>query len=204
MSPWRKAFWTSYGIALRRSRTDTRARLIVFRISVLFLAIAANVLLWLLPLRSEEGIWLFAFNGGVLGLAIIMRLLLLRSNRRRTEMLSFSLTEPGGRTLPRRGEVSDSVRTYLTERALTIGSLVSRAASEIFIRHNELAPGLTVITRQQQNALLRRAGLWISSNRPNWHSRPQRTDNGPRNRLTSSTGVNSCASFGGSSESTPN
>jgi hypothetical protein len=160
MSPWRKAFWTTYWVALRRSRKDKRARLIAFRISVLFLLITANVLLWLLPLRSDGGIWLFAFNGSVLGLAIIMRLLLLRSNRRRAEMLSFSLTAPGGRTPQRTSDVSENVRAYFEERALMIGSLVSRAASEIFIRHKELAPGLTVITRQQQNALLRQAGLW--------------------------------------------
>jgi hypothetical protein len=98
--------------------------------------------------------------GVVLASAILTRFLLSRSNRRQDEMLSYSLTGGHKRTSEGTTYVTPTVRRYLQERAAILASLLARAASEIYIQHNELAPGLEVVTRQNQNALLRNAGLW--------------------------------------------
>jgi len=87
--------------------------------------------------------------------------ILRRSHRRQDDLLNFSLT---GAKFPDRqqgGEVASLARTYLAERTVIIGSLVARAASEIYLQRNELPTGAEVITRQIQNALLRQSGLWV-------------------------------------------
>src|SRR5205807_1866755 len=53
---------------------------------------------------------------------------------------------------------------YLIERATIIASLVRRAASEVHIQRSSARAG--VITRQIENQLLRRHGLWEKLEQP--------------------------------------
>ena len=76
----------------------------------------------------------------------------------RSEMLNFSITGRNPQQLPE--DVAPSVRTYLGERAVIIASLLARGASEVFLKQHDLPPGAHVLTRQTQNTLLRRLGLW--------------------------------------------
>jgi hypothetical protein len=156
----RQAFWKSYWIALRRSAEDTRSRLIALKISLLLLLLLAYGLLWLLPLRQSGGVWLFGSYVVMFGSAILVRLLLNRSNRRDDEMLSYSLTDSHKPTSEGMTFVSHAVRQYLEERTLILASLLARASSEIYLQHNELRPGTEVLTRQTLNAFLRETGLW--------------------------------------------
>ena len=160
MSIWRTVFWKSYWIALRRSKDDKRARLLALRVSVLLVFVLSYILFLLLPVREPGGVWLFGSYGVMLGGALLMRFLLNRSSRRQDELLSYSLTSSPRRTSDRTAHVSQAVRNYLAERASIVGSLIARAASEIYIHHNELSPGMQVMTRQVQNALLRDRELW--------------------------------------------
>ena len=160
MSLRRSTFWKSYWIALLRSKEDRRARHLALKISAFLLCILIYALFWLFPLHEREGIWLYAFYGVIFGSALLTRFFLKRSNRRQDEMLSFSLTGSHRLTPEGTAYVSEAVRNYLAERTLILSSLVARAASEIFIQHNELGSGVQVVTRQTQNALLRQTGLW--------------------------------------------
>jgi hypothetical protein len=166
MSLWRPAFWRSCWIALRRSKGDKRSRLIALKISFLLLCVLIYVLFWLLPLREPGGAWRFASYVAIFASALLTRFLLNRSKRRQDEMLSYSLTGSHRLTPEGTAYVSQTVRNYLEERALILGSLVARATSEIYLHHIELGPRTEVATRQTQNALLRQAGLWDKLERP--------------------------------------
>lgn len=97
------------------------------------------------------------FNGFVVGTGIIAALLLRRSNRRQDEVLNFSITGRKPQQLPER--VSPGVLHYLDERAAILASLLSRAASEVYLEHNELPLRAEIVTRQIQNTFLRQKGL---------------------------------------------
>jgi hypothetical protein len=160
VSWWRPTFWRFYWISLRRSPRDKRARVLALQITVFLLFVLIYVLFWLLPLRSPGGIYLFGFYIVIFGSALITRLLISRSNRNANEVLSFSLTGSHRRTPEGTTYVSEAVRHYLAERTLILGSLMARAASEIYIQGLSLDAGEDVISRQIQNAFLRQAGLW--------------------------------------------
>ena len=113
---------------------------------------------FLLPLRARGAGWLFAFYGLIFTSGAVAVFVLRRSHRKQNDLLNYSLTGLNPRPVPA-ADVSPAVRSYLQERALIIASLLARAASEIHIEHHEL-PAAEVLTRQVQNALLRRKGLW--------------------------------------------
>ena len=157
----RRGFWRSYWFALRRSVKDKRARSMAVRISFVlaYLFLYVPVIL-LLPLRQPGSIWLIAFYGLIFGNGAIEFLMLRRSHRSQDKLLSYSLTTANRLDLPRSDDISPTVRNFLEERALILGSLLARAASEIYIRNNSLPPDVEVGTRQNLNALLRQNGLW--------------------------------------------
>ena len=99
----------------------------------------------------------FIFASGTLA-AIMMR----RWHKKQDEILNTSLTgrnplRPQELTFPHEG-----VRAYLYERSLIIASLLSRAASEIYLANSDDTGTLAqVATRQTQNAFLRERGLWL-------------------------------------------
>jgi hypothetical protein len=164
MSIWGREFWRSYGIALRRSNKDKRARSFALKTSfVLAYALAYVLYLCFLEVSTiglQSAPWLIAFYGFIFGAGAIACILLRRAYRRQDELLSFSLTAPP-RTVPQEADrVSPRIRAFLEERALIVGSLLTRAGSEIYLDHHELPPGSEVTTRQTQNALLRQHGLW--------------------------------------------
>ena len=106
------------------------------------------------------GIWRAAFYTFIFGSGTIAAILMRRWHRKQDELLNYSLT---GRSRLHSQDASDTppeVRTYLEERLLIVASLFARGASEIYLQHNQPAPGLEVVTRQIQNALLREHGLW--------------------------------------------
>ena len=160
MSIWRRRFWRSYWIALRRSREDKRARLFALKVSLaLVYVLAYALMIFILPFREREGIWPIAFYGFIFGSGATAFFILRRSHRKQDEFLRYSLT---GRDphLPLESDISSTVRNYLIDRAIILASQVARAASEIYLHQHELAPGLEVVTRQTQNSLLRQNGLW--------------------------------------------
>jgi len=160
MSIWGQGFWRSYWIALRRSGQDKRARVFVFKITFAFLYIAAYfAVFFLLPLRARGAGGLFAFYGLIFTSGAVAVFIIRRSHRKQNDLLNYSLTGLNPRPVPAE-DVSPPVRSYLQERALIIASLLARAASEIHIEHHDLPAGAEVSTRQVQNALLRRKGLW--------------------------------------------
>jgi hypothetical protein len=130
---------------------------ISFVLAYLFLYVPVVLLL---PLRQRGSIWLLAFYGLIFGSGAIAFLMLRRSHRSQDKLLSYSLTSTNRVDLPRADDISPVVRNFLEERALILGSLLARAASEIYIRNNNLPPGAEVVTRQNLNALLRQNGLW--------------------------------------------
>jgi hypothetical protein len=160
MSFRRRGFWRSYWIALRRSGKDRRARVFVFKIAFAFLYFVMYVVIfYLLPLRERGAAGLFGFYGLIFTSGGIAFFMLRRSHRKQDELLHYPLTGLNPREPPA-ADISPVVRGYLQERAVIIASLLARAASEIHIERHELPSGAEVLTRQIQNAILRRKGLW--------------------------------------------
>jgi hypothetical protein len=163
MSIWAREFWKSYWIALQRTGRDKRARSIALRITFLLAYLFAYVLfVFFMEVNAAagQGIWNAAFYAFIFGTGTIAAILMRRWHRKQDELLNYSLT---GRSPLRPQDVTDAspeLRAYLEERALIVASLLARAASEIYLQHNQLSPGLEVVTRQTQNALLRENGLW--------------------------------------------
>jgi hypothetical protein len=158
-----RQFWRSYWIALQRSNKDRRARGVAFRItSALAYLLAYVASLYLLGksiLGAEGGGATLVFYGLFLGVVAAGVFMLRRAHRRQDDALKFSLTD----TQPARqqaDEVAEIVRTYFAERTVIIASLIARAGSEIYLLVNEFPPGVEVVTRQAQNAILREKGLW--------------------------------------------
>jgi len=168
MSIWTREFWKTYWIALQRTRRDKRARSLSIRITFLLTYLVAYVVFVVLMevnTSAGQGIWNAALDkltlyAVIFGSGTAAAILIRRWHRKENELLNYSLT---GRNILHPQDLSDAspdVRNYLEERALIIASLLSRGASEIYLQHNQLAPGLEVVTRQMQNSQLRENGLW--------------------------------------------
>jgi hypothetical protein len=97
---------------------------------------------------------------GILGAAVLVNFLLRRSHREQDDLLRYSLTGNTWSNQRTAGAVSPDVRNYLAERALIVSSLIARAASEIWLHHNQIPEGSQPIGRQVQNSSLRDRGLW--------------------------------------------
>jgi hypothetical protein len=160
MPIWRRQFWRSYWIALRRSGKDRRARHSALKISFLLAYVPAYIAFLLVTLRGQEGAFAIPLYAFLFGTGAIAFLILRRSHRRQDELLNFSLTGRGRPDTSGAGDVSPAVRRHLEERALIVGSLVARAGSEMCLRLNEVPPGLEAMARQNLNTLLRQNGLW--------------------------------------------
>src|SRR6266404_2516117 len=154
MSIWAREFWKSYWIALRRTRSDKRARSFALRITFAFTYLLAYVLfICFIEVNAARagGIWNSVVYAFIFGSATIAAIIMRRWNRKQDELLNYSLT---GRNRLHPLDASDSspeVSTYLEERALIVASLLSRGASEIYLQHNQLAPGLEVVTRDRNS-----------------------------------------------------
>ena len=158
---WKRSFWVSYWIALRRSRKDKRARTFAFIVTFLIADVLGFIPLVLFMMyREAGGFQALAGYGVVLVTALVAVAVMRRSHKRQDALLSCSLTE---RTLVRFAvgdEVAQAVRDYLEERALIVGALLARAAREIQIRFLESPVTAEMVTRQALIALLRRNELW--------------------------------------------
>lgn len=155
----RRSFWKSLWFAVLRSRKDRRARFAVLSVILALAWIVGEAwVIFVLPAREGGGVFQMIFNGFAIGSGFIAALLLRRSNRKQDEILNFSITGRYPQPLPE--QVSSDVRRYLEGRAVILASLLARAASEVYILNNQLPPGAEVVTRQIQNTLLRKMGLW--------------------------------------------
>jgi len=163
MSIWARGFWKSYWIALKRARRDKRARSFALRVTVLLTYPVAYVLfIWFTEVTTGAGggMWRAVFYTFILGSGTIAAILMRRWHKKQDELLNFSLTGRSHLHPQDASDASPEVRTYLEERLLIVASLFARGASEIYLQHNQPAPGLEVDTRQIQNGLLREYGLW--------------------------------------------
>lgn len=159
MQIWQRQFWTAYWIALRRSSQDKRARRSAFIITGLLAYLLAYVS-FIVFCAISQGPWAIALWMGILGAAVLVNFLLRRSHREQDDLLRHSLTGNAWSDQRMAGAVSPTVRSYLAERAIIISSLVARAASEIWLHHNQVPEGAQPIARQVQNSFLRDRGLW--------------------------------------------
>ena len=156
---WSRKFWRSYWIALVRSPKDKRARSIALRITVFSLYFLAAMLLFagqLIYLGTRRGLWQAGFFAAIFAAGMIGGLLMRRSR----DKPAITELDLAGLPQPEPHAVAPVIRHYLQERASILGSLISRAASEVYLQNHQLAPGTHAITRQAQNSLLRGFGLW--------------------------------------------
>lgn len=157
MAFWRKAFWRSYWIALRRSGQDRRARIFVLQVSgAIAYVIACIGFILILLFRSQGGGWLFAFYGFIFGTGFIAFLAIRRSHRRDRQLLNFSLSGDAPRTASDAGHASPAVCSYLCRRAAILSTLIGRAGSEMRVLSGNAAGS----TRQVHNTWLRQNRLW--------------------------------------------
>lgn len=159
MPIFRRDFWRSYLIALRRSRRDTRARAISLRVSFWLLYILCLIPFEFFLLRkSGDSLGIVLADTGLLIGATLVVVVIRRSHRRQDELFKYSFVS----TAPQESveAPSASVRAYLIDRAAITAALLSRAASEWYVQNKELPSGVEVVTRRTQNEILRRENLW--------------------------------------------
>jgi hypothetical protein len=158
-----REFWRSYWFALRRIRKDRRARSFAIRTTLVLLYLLIYVpwfFLWQMT-HGEAGPAVMAgFYVLIFASGVSAALLMHGWHRKQDDLLNFSLTGQERSRPADSSGVSVEVRSYLEQRALIIASLLARASSEIGLRDRQLPPGMEVVTRQIQNALLRERGLW--------------------------------------------
>lgn len=159
MSLRHREFWQTYWIAIRRCRTDSRARRIVIRISVGLLILPSYLGFWAIVIaKSGSGLWIILFDGFALALAALVVMALRKSHQREDALFSFvsaATPEDAG------NDNSDSaVHQYLLERTIIVATLLARAASEAFLKSKYLPDGVAVVTRQAQLEELRKQELW--------------------------------------------
>lgn len=159
MAPWHRSFWKSFWFALLRSKEDKRARKFVLVILAMLVSILAEAwVVFVLPAKEGQGTFQVSLNGLVAATGLIAFFLIRRSNRKQGELLNFSLTGQNVRQFPE--QVALTVQSYLEDRTVIVASLLARAAGEIYLASHELPAGAEVVTRQIQNSMLRRLGLW--------------------------------------------
>ncbi len=161
MSIWRRRLRTTFWIALRRSKTDKRARLLVLTAGFWFLyflsLVTGEIYLWY---ATRTGFWVVPFYGVLFGSAGVAFLIIRKSHRRQAKAFRNSITGRNADVRPMADEPPATIRNYLADRALIIAALVSRAASEIYLQHREVPSGSQIVTRQTVNQKLRQGGLW--------------------------------------------
>ena len=154
-----KTVWRALWIALRRVRTDKRAR------HALLVAAAGSAALSYYPLY----LWFAYRQVGMQGfvylyvpimlLALSAGWLMRRSHRRADEMIAFSITgrEPslGGLWKP-----NPEVVKYMVNRAKILSAMIVRGVGEFCIHYGVRPNGAEPRVRQAGNAALRAAGLW--------------------------------------------
>lgn len=154
MGFWRRAFWKSFGIAVRRSPHDRRARIFLLKVS----AAAAYLILYfsyvfIPPLRAAGGGGTqFAFYGVLLVAGFVAFRALRKSHARDDQLLNFSL-----RAVEEKGTLSSANRSYLRKRVKVVASLLGRGGSEIRIADGRLG---NLLSRTTENDRLRQAELW--------------------------------------------
>lgn len=111
-------------------------------LSAILLAIAGVLIVAVIP-RPDEHASAAVFFGIVLGAFV----------------LGFLVAREPARPEPR-GKEDPAQRRYLEERALILASLISRGVSELAALQEGLPEQQQLLTRQQQNNLLRDRGLW--------------------------------------------
>ncbi len=158
-SLWRKQFWATLWLALRRSKSDKRARRLAF-VTAFGLTCLLSICAFEVYLLYLSGRWTAPLYGVLFAAAGLALVLVRGSHRRQAKAFRDSLTGRASHSQQISDEIPTTTRTYLEQRALITASLVSRAASEIYLQYNEVPAGLELITRQTQNQILRRSGLW--------------------------------------------
>ena len=159
MSLWQREFWQTYWIAVRRCRTDSRARQVVIRTSIRLLILPLYLVFWIIVFgRSESSLWIIMFDGLALAAAVLVVMALRKSHRREDALFSFVSSAMQERA--RNDDTESAVRHYLLERTIIVATLLARAASESFINSKHIPDGIVVVTRQTQLEDLRKQELW--------------------------------------------
>ncbi|WP_321472152.1 DUF4272 domain-containing protein [uncultured Paludibaculum sp.] len=157
MEFWRRAFWKSFWIALRRCRQDRRARVFVAKVIFAFVYVIGYAGYFLIvPWRQRDGGQALAVYGVLFGTAIIAYFALRRSHEIDQQMLTFSLTGRPEAEPSQPDQTSAAVGLYLAKRAAILSCLIGRAGSEILHKDGKVEG----VTRQVQNTWLRENGLW--------------------------------------------
>src|ERR1039458_2303976 len=103
------------------------------------------------------GPWTIAFDTVIYGSGVAA-FFVIRWVHRKNQPTTLSLAVSPGLNQDEVTGPAPSVQRYFAERAAILASLVRRAASEIDLQRSGVRPEVT--TRQNENQLLRKYGLW--------------------------------------------
>jgi len=143
--------WREAAMSLRRVHKDKRARKHVFGLLLLLLApvILITYLLWIIG------------SGGILLVPFVIPVLWWRARRAKQDEVLMHITpqeESKVRELSR--EEQERLLAHLKKLALFYAAMVSRAATEGFLKEKTLPEGFEVIARRRHIDMLREHGLW--------------------------------------------
>jgi hypothetical protein len=154
-----KASWRALWIALRRARTDKRARHALLLFAGGLAAISLYPLYLWFTYRQVGIQGFFYLYVPIMLVALAAGCVMRRSHRRSDEMIAFSITgrEPSGSGI---WKPSPEVVKYMGVRAKILSAMILRGTGEICIRSGVQPKGTEPRARQSGNMLLRSAGQW--------------------------------------------
>jgi hypothetical protein len=153
---WRRLFgkatWTDVGMSLRRAHKDRRARKHLLAFSFLLLA----------PVLCIAYLWWLIGSGAIYFVPFLIPIYwLMQRGYKKQDKASLRIT-PG--PPPLRRELSKEelaeVRSHLATLALVFAVFLDRAASEAFLKQNEVPEGREVVSRRVHLELLKTIGAW--------------------------------------------
>lgn len=143
--------WREAGMSLRRAHKDRRARRHVLGLALMLIV----------PLFLLGYVGLLIGTGAIYAVPLVIPVLWWRARRAKQDEATMHIVpQAANHVRALSAEERAALLAYLRDLALFYAAMVSRAATEGFLKQKTLPEGFEVIARRRQLYLLREHGLW--------------------------------------------